>query len=88
MAKKVIKGLGTYTPSAEETKWYMYCVENNIRISPIAKEKGMGNTEWYIGISFGNNYKKIHKSPSVYTRDNIWEEFYLMCKYYYEKHRN
>ena len=30
------KGLNTgFTPSKEQTKWLRYCVDNNIRISPV-----------------------------------------------------
>ena len=43
--------------------------------------------EWHIGIAFAGRHKEVHKSPSIYTKDNIWEETYLMMRYYYDKNR-
>ena len=74
--------LPDYNASEEETKWYHYCVRNNIRISPIGID-GIG--KWYIGISDPSDYKKVYNSRFIYDRDTIWPEFYKMCKYYYEK---
>jgi len=85
MRKKIDRSLPDYMPSAEEYKWSSYCIENGIIISPIGindKPK-----EWHIGVSFVGRHKEVHKSPSIYTKDNIWEETYLMMKYYYDKHR-
>lgn len=82
------KGLNTgFMPSEEQTKWSRYCIDNNIRISPVPTQRGMHPEEWRIAISVGP-YKRGEKpylSPNVYTADNIWQELYNMKKYYYDK---
>jgi len=80
------KPMPEYLASDEEFKWYKYCVNNNIRISPY----GINNDSdrWHIAISLGP-YKKNEKpnlSPSKYCRKTIWPEYYKMCKYYYDKY--
>lgn len=86
MAKKQPVGMPKYVPSDEERSWYEFCVNNNIIISPVAAEQGTNPKEWRIGISI-NDHKKVNKTPTIYTEDNIWKEYYLMCKYYYDKYR-
>lgn len=84
--KKYSFPLPNYSASEEERKWYNFCVKNNIRISPYGILND--NENWYIAINLGP-YKKFEKpnlSPSKYSKDNIWIEFYKMCKYYYEKY--
>jgi hypothetical protein len=41
--------------------------------------------EWRIAVSFMPNYKKVYKTPSVYIKDNVWQEIFNTMKYYYEK---
>ena len=43
---------------------------------------------WHIEVRLGPYTKgeKGYVSPNVYDRKNIWKEYYLMCKYYYDKH--
>lgn len=85
MRKKVNKSLPDYLPSAEEREWQSYCIDKGIIISPMGiNDKPQ---EWHIGVAFTGRHKQVHKSPSIYTKDNIWEETYLMMKYYYDKHR-
>lgn len=84
--KKDAYKMPSYTTSIEEEKWHKYCMDNNIRISPIGIFKEPG--QWKIGINIGK-YKrgeKINLSPSIYNKHTIWEEFYKTCKYYYDKH--
>lgn len=85
--KKKNESMPIYLPNEEEIKWRNFCVENNIRISPLGinGEK----KKWKIGISLGLYKKgeKMHIAPSVYDADTIWIEYYRMCKFYYDKHR-
>ena len=75
--------LPDYSASEEENKWHTYCIENGIIISPMGIN---GNIkEWKIGVAFSGRHKQVHKSPTVYTKDNIWQETFLMMKYYYDK---
>lgn len=86
-SKKKNEGMPIYLPNEEETKWRDFCVQNNIRISPLGinGEK----KKWKIGISLGPYKKgeKMHIAPSVYDANTIWIEYYRMCKFYYDKHR-
>ena len=82
------KGLGTsFVASEEQLKWDNHCINNNIRISPWPTSQGLYPEEWRISISFGDDYKKIYKTPTIYTIENIWEEVYKMKKYYYDKRK-
>lgn len=85
--KKKTQPMPNYTASEKETKAYNYCVKNNIRISPYGIQND--NDKWHIAISLGpyKKWEKPHLSPSKYDRNNIWQEFYKMCEYYYDKHR-
>lgn len=77
----------SYTPSIEEQKSYLYCIDNNIRISPKGVRDEPG--KWKIEIALGS-YKKGEKrytSPQLYDKNIIWVEYYKMCKYYYDKYR-
>ena len=81
------KPMPDYTRTDEEFKWYRYCVQNNIRISPYGIQNDVDH--WYIAISIGSykKWEKPHLSPSKYCRKTIWIEYYKMCKYYYDKYR-
>ena len=52
---KRAKPMPAYTHNEEELKWYKYCVQNNIRISPYGIQND--NDHWHIAISLGP-YKK------------------------------
>ena len=84
--KKGYIGLNNgYIPNEDERKWHNYCVNNGIIISPVPTTQGTYPEEWRIGISFSNNYKKIHETPMVYIKDNIWPETFKLMKFYYDK---
>lgn len=85
MAKKKQNWMPQYIPTQKENKAYLYCVRNNIRISPIGIQGVIG--KWKIGINIGP-YKKGEKTnlaPHIYDKDTIWPSYYEMCKYYYDK---
>ena len=77
----------SYLQSKEEQEAYVYCVKNNIRISPYGIQNDTDH--WRIAISLGpyKKWEKPHLSPSKYCRKTIWPEYYKMCKYYYDKYR-
>lgn len=82
---KAARLLPDYIPSEEERKWYMYCVRNDIIISPVGTpDPG----KWYIGISDKSNHKKVYNSKFIYDKDTVMVAFYEMCKYYYDKNEN
>ena len=86
-SKKKNEGMPIYLPNEEEISWRDFCIENNIRISPLGihGEK----KKWKIGISLGSYKKgeKMHIAPSIYDTNTIWVEYYRMCKFYYDKYR-
>ena len=84
--KKGYVGLNTgYISSEEELTWFRYCNKAGIIISPIPTTKGPYPEEWNIGISFMPNYRKIHKTPTVYISDIVWQETFKLMKFYYDK---
>mgnify|MGYP003109140149 FL=1 len=88
MARKRFKPMPSYFANEEETEWCLFCRRNNIRISPLAIQNDPDH--WRITINLGP-YKKGEKqniSPKIYDRSNIWQEYYKMCKYYYDKYRD
>ena len=72
------KFMPDYTPSEQETEAYIYCVRNNIRISP----KGIDGDNWHIEVYAGG---KWNQSKEQYGREEIWKEYYKCCLYYYDK---
>ena len=79
-----------YIPSVDETKWYSYCVKNNIRISYKPETTGSSPKCWYITIIIGPYKKgeKVNVSPDCYKAGECHEQMYKTCEYYYEKYRN
>ena len=75
-----------YIANEEEAAAYSWCIKNNIRIGLQATEYVQNPDKWKIAISIGEDYKKVNLSPSVYTKDNVWQEYYKACLYYYNKH--
>ncbi len=74
-------------PTEEQEKAYQYCVENAIRISPIAAESGPKPSKYFVGVSDPRDYKKVYKSRFQYDEDQIWDAVYDACLYYYLKRK-
>ena len=75
-----------YVPTEEERKWMSYCINNNIRISQQPEKGEIGL--WRMTVNIGP-YKRgevPHLSPSVYDKYTVYNAYYQMCKYYYDKH--
>lgn len=81
LAKKRLPN--NYAQTPEDEAAYLYCVRNNIRISPCGVAGHVGS--WSIGISTPNNYKKINNSPEICDEHTVWQVFYKYCSYYYNK---
>lgn len=86
-SRKKRKPMPKYTPSPDEVKWYSYCVNNNIRISPTGIQGDQDH--WHICINIGpyRRGEKQNKSPEKYNRNDIWPKYYEFCKYYYDKYK-
>ena len=85
------RGLSYNVPNMtkEERDVNHWCINNNVRISPVPTKPGMFPEEWRIDVRLGP-YKKGEKgnlSPSVYTHENIHQELRRMQKYYYDKYK-
>jgi len=85
--KKNSNPMPDYYPTINELKWCKYCIDNNIRISPMGIKETIG--KWRIGISIGPYIKgeKPHIAPNIYDVDTVWPSYYKMCKYYYDKNK-
>ena len=71
----------TWTP--EEMKAVGWCLSNNIFISciPNWKEKGIN---WFIDIKINKN---VHRDPTTYEDEEVFNKIYEYYKYYYDKHK-
>jgi len=79
-SKKKGQGMGLYVPTKEEETAYKWCIRNNIKISPWARDL----QSWYISVIIGNGKNNV--SPEYYERIDIWEKMYEYYKYYYNKY--
>ena len=73
-----------YTPDNEEQANYLWCVRNNIRVSP-GGVKGQPGC-WTIDIS--TDGKTWKSSPESYEKDTIWPKYYEICKWFVDKYKN
>ena len=73
--------MGDYSFTQDEYKAAIWCLKNNIGISPIFHSSG----EWKLEITING---KCHTSPESYGKIKIWEKQYEYYKYYYDKYRN
>ena len=74
--------MGSYEASEEEKKAYIWCINNNIKISPICETYGK---MWKIDIIIND---KSFKSPKAYSAGVCWQKMYEYYKYYYDKYEN
>jgi hypothetical protein len=83
--KRKNRWMPSYNPTVKEIEYRNYCIRNNIRISPKGIYQDPNN--WHIEVRLGPYAKgeKGYVSPNVYDRKQIWPEYFLMCKYYYDK---
>ena len=72
--------MGSYIASKEETEAKIWCIKNNIKISPWAKDI----SNWYVSVIINNGKNNV--SPEAYPRVEIWVKVYEFYKYYYKKY--
>jgi len=80
--------MGSYQRTSEEDKASVWCLRNNICITP--RQSQWKVPMWYIDIEKGMypNRKLIGTSPEPYGKNTIWEKVAEYQKYYYDKYRN
>jgi len=71
--------MGNYTATDRELSAYVWCVKNDIKITPSAKSA----TEWYLDIIINS---RINRSPVTYKKVEVWKQLYKFYLYYYNKH--
>lgn len=78
--KDMFKKIG-YIPTEEERKAQLWCIRNDVRVSP----KGIFKDEdhWRLEVSLDGT--TWHKSPEKYTQEDLWPKYYSVCTYYYNK---
>ena len=80
MAKRTEIDMGNYIAADEERKAMIWCVKNNIYISPKAKS----STTWSIVIVVSG---REHEDPTVYKKIEIWKKIFEYYKYYFKKYK-
>jgi hypothetical protein len=80
--------MGSYQKTEEEADASIWCLRNDICITPRQSEWGV--PMWYIDIEKGMypNRRLIGTSPESYGKNTIWEKVAEYQKYYYDKYRN
>ena len=80
--------MGSHKRTPEEYKAGIWCIQNNICITP--RQSAWKVPMWYIDIEKGvyPNRKLIGTSPESYGKNTIWEKVAEYQKYYYDKYRN
>ena len=78
--------MGSYRRSKEEDKALVWCIRNNICITP--RKAKWGEYIWFIDIEKGKypNRKLIGTSPDQYGPGTIWEKVSEYQLYYYRKY--
>jgi hypothetical protein len=79
--KKATIDMGSHIPNENEQNAYMWCIRNNIFISP----KPKSSTEWYLDITMNG---KTNTSPNAYKKHDVWKQLYKFYTYYYDKYAN
>ena len=83
MPRKKQSWMPHYSPSEEEYAAHMYCMNNNIRLSPGGIN---GSDQYTVDISLDG--KKWTKSPKKFKSSDVWEVYYNYCLYYYNKRKD
>lgn len=80
---KLKKGstMGRYYAADDEMDAAMWCIKNNIKISPL--KKSFSEDRWYIEITLNG---KTHRSPESYGKTAVWEKMYEYYLYYYNRY--
>ena len=81
MAKKNGWDMGDYTVTEEDLKAYIWCIRNNIHISP----RAIREARWTIEIL---NNGRSNTDPKDYKKLEIWIKMYEYYKYYKNKYEN
>ena len=78
--------MGSYRRSKKEDEAMIWCIRNNICITP--KQAVWGQATWYIEIEKGEYPQRrlLGKSPEAFGPVEIWRKISEYQIYYYDKH--
>ena len=78
--------MGSHTRSPEEDEAAIWCIQNDVCITP--RQAVWGTPRWWIDIEKGAypNRKLIGTSPETYGKNTIWEKISEYQTYYYRKY--
>ncbi len=80
--KGFFKPMLPYNRSDLENNAYLWCVRNNIAISPFAVA-GSEPRKWWVDVKANN---KVKRSPYQYDEHQIWPKIFELYVFYYEKY--
>jgi hypothetical protein len=81
MAKKSKIEMGDYIPKPIEYEAYAWCINNGIKIYPVADS----TIRWFVEIDING---KKNRSPDSFEKNVIWQKIWEYYKYYYKKYEN
>ena len=78
--------MGEYSRSTEENEAALWCLHNDICITP--RQAKWGERSWYVDIEKGKypNRKLLGTSPETYGPTTIWEKVSEYQLYYFNKY--
>ena len=81
-------GMGDYSRNPEEDEAAIWCLHNNICITP--RQAKWGERIWFVDIEKGKypNRKLLGTSPEYYGPGRIWEKVSEYQVYYYKKYKD
>ena len=80
--KGFFKPMLPYNRSDLENNAYLWCLRNNIAISPFAVA-GSEPRKWWVDVKAKN---KVKRSPYQYDEHQIWPKIFELYVFYYEKY--
>ena len=80
--------MGEYMPTDEERTAAIWCINNDVCITP--RQAKWGESKWWIDIETGvyPNRKHLGTSPETYGPGDIWKKCSEYKLYYYKKYAN
>jgi len=79
---RFFKPMLPYNRSDLENNAYLWCLRNNIAISPFAVA-GSEPRKWWVDVKAKN---KVKRSPYQYDEHQIWPKIFELYVFYYEKY--
>lgn len=78
--KKGVWDMGNYIPTEEDMLAASWCLKNNIIVYPVVESPGC----WWLEIELNG---RVHRSPSKYSKLNLWITLHEFYRYYYKKYK-